>query len=713
MQELGLPKVSCFLLIEFQSKERGRYTHSDDLGKSAKRKSMRLSLLRSTTRNTRTLSPVKRISTSPAKANVLFVTGLGEDHPCSPLTCKERKSVPPVEHGSPSTASAVPVLLRQALVFEPITRGRSNRRATVSPKKQVRIAAPTALKDSGRRKSVSPSKLKCSPAIEKHCDLTLPVPYQNLAEEVKEYEVTTGDESSPQDIEDNIVPLTFGYSDEETTSSLATAPYKGLPQDPRRMNSLLQGEILLVDADSVDLVAEKTGEEEKEDDREDSVMDCVLNKVEVEGPGDIFEDHPVTADPVENFTNLDNAGEIDNYEVHIITSDHMAGRIGHIRTDGEESQPPSGMDNSASEDGPQSAIMNSPRNTIREADIKHHAPSLDISCFAEDCSQNLALQLKPLLKSISINTEEGSPKIATIGNGFTVQTETEGSIVPEEPPRITTRSIARLSDDTTMLKAFLNRAQAKKAAMDTKLTAREEKMSSVASPRRSPRKALVERSANSPSPRRQTKIAHRPGTPPSKGRLQEHLDDAVAWEDIDEISTVPLETQPMRRSARSKKLPVPVKGSAPAPGTLSLIPVRRADGTDPVILQKGNTQELAIMTRANTRRNKGQAKLPTFMLEELQLRIQEEVEQERSVTRSQTKEARKNVGWDEKLVYFQQAPETGVMIEPIEEKQPRIRRLRGLGGVNGTPAPKRTVDMPLTSPGKGTPAPKRRGKVRL
>ena len=635
-----------------------------------------------------------------------------EDHSCSLQTGKEQDSVPPVEYGSSSTPSVTSVLLGQAFLFKPVTKEKSNRRATVSPTKQVRIVEPTWLKTSNRRKSVSTSKLKCSPAIKKHCGPILPVSNQKPTKKAIEHEVTINDGSSPQNGEDNGVLLTCGHLDEETSSSLVTLPYKELPHDPRRTDLVSQGELLLVGADSVDLVVGETEEEEQEGDREHTVKDRILSEIEVEGQVDIFEAHPATGEPAGSSANLNSANDVDNHAEAVMRRDQMSSPVVHTRNNGEESQPASGVEKSASEDGTPSTSVASSSNMVREINIEHHAVSPNMSCFADDCSQNLALQLKPLLKSTNNNTERGTHKIAAKGNDITTQTAIKSPVVLEEPPRITTRSIARLSDDTTMLKAFLNRAQAKKAAMDVKLVASEDKTSPAISSRSSPRKALAERDLNSPSSHKQTKLAHRPGTPPSKRHLQEHLDDGVAWEDIDEITTAPLETQPTRRSGRSKKLPVPVKGATPIAGTLSLIPVRRAEGTDPIILQKGNAQELAIMTRANTRRNKGQAKLPTFMLEELQLRILEEVEQERSVTRSQTKEARKNVGWDEKLVYFQQTPEAGAIIESTEEKQPRIRRLRGLGGVNGTPAPKRTVDMPLTSPGKGTPAPKRRGKVR-
>lgn len=263
--------------------------------------------------------------------------------------------------------------------------------------------------------------------------------------------------------------------------------------------------------------------------------------------------------------------------------------------------------------------------------------------------------------------------------------ETSGELV--EAPKGRTRSGARFSDDTNMLKEFLSRAQARKLAQPSSIPM--SALKPLDSPRGTPRKVLAELDRNSPSTQKQRDIANRPGTPPGKRNLA-----AVDFDDLEE--PVPEPTS-CRRSARTRSPAT----SKTTPGAPSFIPVRRADGTDPVVLQKSVAQELAIVTRANTRRNKGQAKIPSLALQSLP------TEGSELAGIKHGNRGAKAVGWDEKLVYFQDVTES---TEVQEEKRPRVRRLRGLGAVNGTPAPKKMMaDVNMSY---GTPAPKRRGRIR-
>lgn len=277
----------------------------------------------------------------------------------------------------------------------------------------------------------------------------------------------------------------------------------------------------------------------------------------------------------------------------------------------------------------------------------------------------------------------------------------DGSVSIAMPAK-TTRSGARFSDDTNLLKDFLNRAQAKKLTKDINMPASE---LSAISPRRSPRKVLAECTSNSSSPQKPPDLTARPGTPPGEQRL-----DAFIFDDADELSAEPTSC---RRSTRIR-LPAPPRLP---PGAPSFIPLRRADGTDPVVLlQKSVAQQLAMQTRANTRRNKGQSKPPSLALQHLTAETVETI-----CSHAQANEKAKSVGWDERLVYYYQqdsqdasapAPAPAPLVaaeEGREEKRPKVRRLRGLGAANGTPAPKKMAD--ITAPA-GAPAPKRRGRPR-
>ena len=249
-----------------------------------------------------------------------------------------------------------------------------------------------------------------------------------------------------------------------------------------------------------------------------------------------------------------------------------------------------------------------------------------------------------------------------------------------------TRSGARFSDDTSMLRDFLNRAQASKAAKIPTLSPLEAAEPQT-SPRRSPRKAHGPRRGKISTPQKFGGIANRPGTPPGLAKSEEHESD-----DAEEITATPTSC---RRSTRTR-LPAP---SIAPPGAPSFIPVRRADGADPVVLQKSRAQELAIVTRANTRRNKGQSRPPILALKDLPTDLAE------PVSGRQGAEGVKSVGWARTLARYQDPKE---LADEVEEGKPMVRRIRGLGAVNGTPAPKKI--MGTVGKASGTPA--RRGKVR-
>ena len=260
--------------------------------------------------------------------------------------------------------------------------------------------------------------------------------------------------------------------------------------------------------------------------------------------------------------------------------------------------------------------------------------------------------------------------------------------IKEQTPNQKKRSGARFSDDTSMLKDFLNRAQARKAAQKPVLSAPEAAISQH-SPRRSPRKMHGSQDGRGSSPEKPRNIASRPNTPPSKPKLE-----AFDSDDGEEHTAEPASC---RRSTRTR-LPAPSKT---VPGAPSFIPVRRADGTDPVVLQKSQAQELAVATRANTRRNKGQSKPPLLALQDLPTETTD-----LAISGKRGAEKAKSVAWAERLASYRDANGEA---DEVEERRPKVRRLRGLGAVNGTPAAKRTTAV--VSSTNGTPAPKGRGKV--
>ena len=299
---------------------------------------------------------------------------------------------------------------------------------------------------------------------------------------------------------------------------------------------------------------------------------------------------------------------------------------------------------------------------------------------------------QPTLDDVATNVDQGVDAMDR-ANEVLAKTELEDvsqaiEATKKQATNEKTRSGTRFSDDTSMLKDFLNRAQARKAAQKPSLSAPDAPITRH-SPRRSPRKRHGPHAGQASSPQKLQNIADRPGTPPGTPKT-----DALDSDESEEVTAEPVSC---RRSTRTRP---PAPSKAP-PGAPSFIPVRRADGTDPVVLQKSQAQELAVSTRANTRRNKGQSKPPLLALQDLPTESADVAS-----TTKQRAERAKSVAWAERLASYQDARADA---DDGEERRPKVRRLRGLGAVNGTPAAKRTTAVVGTS--NGTPAPKRRGKI--
>ena len=247
------------------------------------------------------------------------------------------------------------------------------------------------------------------------------------------------------------------------------------------------------------------------------------------------------------------------------------------------------------------------------------------------------------------------------------------------------RPRTRVSDETVMLKDFLSRAHARRAASRT---AELSKPINKSPRKRSKRMPLQKLDTNSPSPTKPEGLVVKSGSLPEPIDENVHAEKDLGKANVDPVS--------QRRSTRTR-LVAPAKAQSSVP---SLIPLRRADGTDPVILQKSANQELSIVTRANTRRNKGRARLPKLMIAELAQLSEKEgsqvAEQENGSVLYKQETGIKSVRWDEnQLVRFQEAPIDTDEVNEIRPA-PKMRRLRGLGATNGTPAPKRVSQALLT-----------------
>ena len=262
-------------------------------------------------------------------------------------------------------------------------------------------------------------------------------------------------------------------------------------------------------------------------------------------------------------------------------------------------------------------------------------------------------------------------------------------------------SNGRMSDDTTMLMDFVKKAQSKKAAESEAffMTEVDEITQPVFNFTISPRKPLASVTTNSPSP----PSPARPSTPP----LKDASDPQDANDESDELAA---SVTTSRRSA-----PTPHPRTRKVQGTPSIQLHRRLDGTNPTVLQGRAAVELAMLTRTNTRRNKGQARMPKMMLELLDNKELSPIK-ERTTKLDDNK--RKMVDWDERLVYFQEEAEKarkekgaakkkkkknvekkdeGAEEEEAGKDKPmkaeaksiKVKRIQGLGVINGTPVAKK------------------------
>ena len=274
---------------------------------------------------------------------------------------------------------------------------------------------------------------------------------------------------------------------------------------------------------------------------------------------------------------------------------------------------------------------------------------------------------------------------------------------PESGPDDVTMTVA-IDEDTAILKDFLSRAAASKAERAAVVTHRRESIQNrrdsdvVRHALASPRKVLEEKDPNSPS--KYDNDATLDLSQTLTLTAPDETLDSPTMKGTDEEKSI----RNSRRSSRTKKSRLPAPASA-AQAQASKIAIRRADGNEVVVLKKNNdVQELASLTRSNTRKNKQGAFGVTVRL----LKVAMDASSLPPIDDS-TRELviGKNIRWDEQLTYYQENPETLAEVESLatpdelggpdssssskakvktsKSSTPKVRRVRGLGTVNGTP----------------------------
>jgi hypothetical protein len=226
---------------------------------------------------------------------------------------------------------------------------------------------------------------------------------------------------------------------------------------------------------------------------------------------------------------------------------------------------------------------------------------------------------------------------------------------PPEEPRMSPRRSAkpRVSDDTALLQAFLNRAAENKSSRRLSASKRESLSNrrdsdtvrqALASPAKP--EILGALDPNSPSPKKSLAVFE--DLKPTKS--EEPAISSPSQSSGDAENT---QVSATRRSHRDKRR---VERAAPLGHTR----ISLRGNTDPVVLKRSEAQELATTTRANTRKNKVGAVMPTLRLTKLIVErppIEATPEEEAEDTGAPLAHSGvRRVRWDETLTYYQEAP---------------------------------------------------------
>lgn len=309
------------------------------------------------------------------------------------------------------------------------------------------------------------------------------------------------------------------------------------------------------------------------------------------------------------------------------------------------------------------------------------------------------------------------------GTGFQSSAPSFNPNIVEDEPTMTqetTNVKVDFNDDEDILRDFLNRSKANKAVRIAKRTSLSHKRDSdvVKHALASPRRALEDLDANSLLSHRKTKEAEafidKVGSPMS--RTAENAKDA---EDVDELASD--EAVPPRRRSRRGDASNQERKDRGVSNPPQTITIRRGDGTERVIIKRSDAQELSMLTRNNTRHNKGGALRVKTVLARIQggayASLQEDERESPSRRDDLLDSGLRSVKWkDDQLVSVlekEASPDVSVEtaedsgdIMPSMSSRPRAKR-----AMNGTPSKAKTT--PKSASAKSERSTKRRKQEQI
>lgn len=295
---------------------------------------------------------------------------------------------------------------------------------------------------------------------------------------------------------------------------------------------------------------------------------------------------------------------------------------------------------------------------------------------------------------------------------------TRSSSAPPEEPQMSPRrpKQPRISDDTALLQAFLNRAAESKTSKDSSVTAKRECMenrrasTSVRQALASPAPltktvagdVLADLDPNSASPRKQSFAASLAEAAYAHGKSIDPDEDELA------LNPSPTKSISSRKSGRVKKkvqtLPATTYSASTTAGP-HRISIRGADSV--VVLKKTEAQEIAQMTRSNTKKNKSGAVLPPMRLTRLaaeKLARAEEIsppvdveEDDMNGNAPVGKSGRRAVKWAETLSSFHEGahePEMSMLSDEMHSSSTGGEEAAAAGGTPSKPMKLRRLRTP-------------------
>ena len=254
---------------------------------------------------------------------------------------------------------------------------------------------------------------------------------------------------------------------------------------------------------------------------------------------------------------------------------------------------------------------------------------------------------------------------------------------PTEPSSAAASSTNYDHDDTDMLRKFLTRVQANKAAKESSLPTSipKRKRSLPHSPLRLPL-GDTDTNLSSPTPEESNSEEINTSPPPESPKKRKKQHEPTSEDD--NMAT----PKSIRRSGRTR-LPV-IK--APPLGAKSSIPLRRLqDGNTTVTLRRNEEKDLAALTKINTLKNKGGALKAVDVLARKAEEKDDPVLRQRSLKESfelkserekRNRKARKSVVWKEELVEFQGVREKKTLLDGIASAGKKLR-LPTVGALSG------------------------------